>query len=965
MMQLIAEASRIAGRRSRAAASLAAVILAASALVAGCGGGGGDAPKAPESAPLYIKSFSQPNYSGVYLDEDLVFRLSAPVKEESINPDSLQIRTGATGGIAPFGVFVRGEVLTDDFNNGNRVVINPQGASENLINRVERSGDLTRMPDTARIDLGFDEPGDDGVSNGGRLPLFDRSSKAAITFVPEVPTRAALDDTGYTGGSVYTISIPGYPSTNTLANLSGAQLLNPNNRVFTSTFTTVPATSPGLFLASETAGLPRIIHSDPFNGTAEVDVDTTIAVRFSQPLDPRTVLGGNFRVELVSVATPIPLPFSVFLAQQRLGKCEVLLTPINPLPANGTIRVTVTKNVEDLLGQQMPQSTISFFTGIATTPVVLELDEQFNDVGQMDSLLTTANWNRSRPYVGGVAGECTASFAPYAGDGTDDNTVTTPDGTGADGDFIAEVGINTTIDTGGASHRVFNFRTFTVPLGARLVVTGAHPLVIHCQGAVDVSGIISLDASNGGNGFRGDEATGSVTGGAGGTAGPGGGAGGAGAMAVQGAGGNFDGVNGTGTGGGKGGFTGEQDHNYTTSTFWPRTTYLGSPQTCSNPTFSYEPCRQREGGGGGSFETAGTGSDNTGATLLVRDGASLPNGGAAGATYGSATFSGASTAAVVEVLDPDDLPNTRTVTLSGIPTLVVLDGGSGGGGGGGEDDATAGNVLTESYFGVPDGSDEGGGGGGGGGGALQIVTYGNMSVSGSISAKGGTGGGSYDDGSLSTFSQGAGGGGGSGGAVWLQCHGAMTIVPGATMDVSGGAGGRGRADGSTTVYTAGSGGSGRVRLEDSDGTVANAPSGASTGTFIPTLDLDSAAYSAWQNTGFVTPNFEPLGQDALGVDDVIAAILPTAADGYIRIYLEGAPEDVTVNTASDNPDEALSTGWVLIYDTDQGGVIAGNPQDALDNNKWWRFRIDFHVDALHSFSDPMPTVRRLRIHASQ
>ncbi len=930
-------------RSSPSVPVLAALGLAA-ALAAGCGGGGGPAPKPADSANLYVKSFSAPNYAGIYFDEDLQLNLSAPVNEDSINPDSFRMRTGTQGGTAPYGVYVRGVFMVDPAT-GNRVVIDPDGTTTNVINRVEKTGDLSRIPDSIRIDLGNDEP---PASNGGRQPLFDRSQRNIVTFVPEIPTRAALDDTGLIGGATYQVVIPGYPSTNTLENVAGAQLLSPNNRIFTSSFRVVSTTAPKLFLGAETAGLPRVIHSSPYNGTTNVPVTETIAIRFNQPLDPRTVTIDKFKVELISVAPPYPqIPVSVFLAQQRLGKVEVILTPINPMPANGTIRVTLSTGIEDLLGQALNQTVISFLTG--TGPVFIpDFLESFNDTLSIDAAATTAVWNSDKPYVGATAGQLTAAFAPYAGDGLD-------------GAFAAPIGAQTVISTGSASQRVYNFTTFSIPIGARVVATGNFPLVIHCQGTVDISGELHLDASNGGNGFRGDAGNVTATGGAGGAGGAGGNAGGDGAMKTIGAGGNFDGLDGLGltTGsGGVGGNTGENDGGNAQTMnspsgalapFWPRLTYSGGPvqTTCVNPPKSFEPCRQREGGGGAGGSAIGGNADNFSATQIRRGASPAANGGTGGGTWGSATMSGASTSATVSVLDPNNLPSgLRTITLNGIPTLTAGMGGAGGGGGGGEDDSQDDNV----HWGVPDGTDEGGGGGGGGGGALQIVSYTTINFAGTVTCKGGNGGSTYDDVTLTQFSQGAGGGGGSGGVIWAQARGTISVQGGAVMDVSGGLGGQGYADGTTTVYNGGAGSLGRIRLEDADGNIVNSPGAASVGVFTPALDLDSVGQSSWQDTGIFTPDF--------GAPTVDADVFPALPfNGTIKIYMEAAPENVL--TVPSDPDTANSTGFIKVWDSTLGGLVAGNPWDLFDNNKWWRFRVDFHVDGFHTFTDPMPTVREI------
>jgi hypothetical protein len=794
-----------------------------------------------------------------------------------------------------------------------------------------------------RIDLGHDEM---RTHNGGRLPLFDRSHRSVITFVPEIPTRQALDDTGYSLGSTYAVIVPGYPDTNTLQNIDGGPLLSPNNRIFTSSFTTISSSSSQYFLGAESSGTPRLIHSAPFNGDTGVAVTEAIRLRFSQPLDPRTVDSTQFKVELVSVV-PNPnypsIPVSVFLAQQRLGKVEVTLTPINPMPADGTIRVSISGGIEDLVGRAIPTTTISFFTGASIVPppapVTFEFDESGGTINlYRDAALTTANWNNEKPYVGGVDGELTAAFAPYAGDGSDGALTLAP-------------GSTQTLDTGTSAQRLYNYTSVTVDIGASLIVTGSYPLVIHCQGDVNISGTVNLVGGAGSDGFTGPDVGTTATGGLGGAGGPGGAAGGAGAFAVLDS-GHFDGLNGFGAGGGKGGFTGQNDA--FTGTFWPRLRADGvTPQTCDKNTstqqpFSYTPCRQREGGGGGGYAAAGSDSANHEATQL---GSPAPNGGDGGPAWGDAALSTvASNNLSVEVFDPAT-SGLKPITLTGIPTLGAGSGGSGGGGGGGEDDDRASG--TGNFLGVAEGSDDGAGGGGGGGGSFQVCTYGNILVAGSILVTGGNGGSSYTDVSRTTLGEAAGGGGGSGGTIWLQCRGDLTVQAGSIFNVAGGTGGSGHADGTTNVYAAGTGAAGRIRLEDSDGAVANAPAAASLATRAPALEFQSSAVSTWQNTGIFTPDFSQPDVDADAHTEVGAA-------STLKIYLQGAPEDVS--TQPDDPDLANATGWILVWDsTVVGGIVAGNPWDQLDNHKWWRFKVDFDVDPLHTFTDLMPTVRMIRV----
>jgi hypothetical protein len=278
-------------------------------------------------------------------------------------------------------------------------------------------------------------------------------------------------------------------------------------------------------------------------------------------------------------------------------------------------------------------------------------------------------------------------------------------------------------------------------------------------------------------------------------------------------------------------------------------------QSCPKPApngqpFSYAACRIRECGGGGGFALDGSDAANKRGTELSRDGSTISNGGIGGLAWGDAALATVySLNATAEVRDPST-GGTRVISLTGIPTLANGSGGAGGGGGGGEDDLNA-----ASAYGTAGGEDEGGGGGGGGGGAFQVVSYTTINIGGKISCDGGIGGSSFDDPAQTTFSQGAGGGGGSGGTIFLQCRGQMSIQPGAILSVAGAAGGQGFADGTTASYAGGTGSDGRIRLEDADGNIVNAPGPSSVAAFAPTLDLFSQAISQWQNTQFFTPNF--------------------------------------------------------------------------------------------------------------
>jgi hypothetical protein len=137
----------------------------------------------------------------------------------------------------------------------------------------------------------------------------------------------------------------------------------------------------------------------------------------------------------------------------------------------------------------------------------------------------------------------------------------------------------------------------------------------------------------------------------------------------------------------------------------------------------------------------------------------------------------------------------------------IMIGGSGGGAGGTGDSG---------------GSTRSGGAGGGGGGAIKIIADGDIIISGSIQANGGNGGNGLG---AAGSGPSAGGGGGSGGAIWLYSTGDISLNSSTTLQVSGGTGGAGSVEiGPLIGGAGGNGGQGRIRLDDFDGSITNAPS---------------------------------------------------------------------------------------------------------------------------------------------
>lgn len=231
---------------------------------------------------------------------------------------------------------------------------------------------------------------------------------------------------------------------------------------------------------------------------------------------------------------------------------------------------------------------------------------------------------------------------------------------------------------------------------------------------------------------------------------------------------------------------------------------------------------------GATGDGPGGGEGGTGSPTV-----SSPGGGA-GASYAAGGNNGGASAT---------LTPAEAGPRYGSAALVPLVGGSGGGGGG----ATTARA---------------GGGGGGGGGAILIASSGTISFTGTINARGGSGG----------FGAG-GGGGGSGGAIRLVAN---TITGAGSLQASGGSG-SGSVTGTTTTR-GGNGGDGFIRVEAYDYSAFNP---GSTPAFI----------------SFALPHpVAAQGTPALRIASVAGVSAPAAPLGS----LHGAP-DVVVPSTLPNP----------------------------------------------------------------
>jgi len=257
-------------------------------------------------------------------------------------------------------------------------------------------------------------------------------------------------------------------------------------------------------------------------------------------------------------------------------------------------------------------------------------------------------------------------------------------------------------------------------------------------------------------------------------------------------------------------------------------------------------------GGPGGFD-GGSGANGVAAAI---GGTGLgPGGGGPGAGAGYAAAGG--------VVSPTGMPGAPY----GNAELLPLIGGSGGGGG----DAALGTTSA---------------GGGGGGGAILIASSGTITLTGTINARGGSGGGGNNP-----------GGGGSGGAIRLVA----TTINGAngTLDVRGGSGNSGIGIGS------GGGSVGRLRVE------------AYTNSAV--LNVNAIAPSVALPSAVALANGPTLTITAIG--GVVTPAAPTASFSMPDITLPAAianPVTLTLTGTNIPP----GTTVIVVVNGQTGGSIA-------------------------------------------
>ncbi|QDU68784.1 hypothetical protein [Engelhardtia mirabilis] len=780
---------------------LATLTLAAASLgLSACGGGGG-------GGKFEVTAISVPNNASWEINRPIEMTFSAPVDFNSVNANSISVRT-------PQGDPALGEFLVKSDSSGNTI-------------------------------------------------------PNVIVFQPRCPTEPDLSDAGLEpDGQPYVLQILGADVSvgSALTSTTGAVLLQSQQRLFSTpigttaqeVFLDTKLGSPGVVLRPKGAtaivdathielsdGSKRYFEIDPtvvggvkiedfstvepdypINLFSEATSQFAVIVVFNQPVSPDEDNISSDRIELQFSTNGGSTWSTLASSTELVANCtsagaRVRVEPVGVLPQDADMRVIVSADFQDIVGEQglLPLTKFSPFRTRSEASLLFEVnpsdpddsgkilaDEIFegftvggDSVGSLEQVTPTfpepqAQWGNGR---------LKASFQ-FLGTG----------GPGGAFDWVIPAGTNAVLSTdtstilGGPDfsqgqqqtvvNGIVNVNDFRVEEGATLRIIGPNPAQIFATGKVeifgtiDVSGLDALPVSQLNSANIPQPGAGSLAGsGKGGRGSP---------LTTTSSpkGENGFGAGGIASGGGEGG--------------------EGGFKSGSN-----DEARRGAGGGGGSFSSeivypalaAEPGKDGAPQAKGALDNMTPPNGGLPGPSVfvdsvsvnivGSTVYAG--TKLVYNdfsglYFDPVNLTDTLDDVFL-IGELAEPRAGTGGGGGG---DTMKTDSFPAPTFDIAD--DKKGGGGGSGGGLLQLLVLGDVvfGANGAIVADGGEGG--EGESTSGTNQVGGGGGGGSGGMIVIETTGVLDLSAAPANNAISARGGNGAVGKGSSLTGQGAGGKG-------------------------------------------------------------------------------------------------------------------------------------------------------------
>jgi hypothetical protein len=384
--------------------------------------------------------------------------------------------------------------------------------------------------------------------------LQDPADPRRIYFLPTCPTKADFSDAGLLPGGVhYRILVPGADSnsltvraSNGSALASGQTLVfsTPNSTVLTQLFldpvngppSALLAGQPGelgtrLVLGGDTANPVHFVRDElgvgrlpagmllPLNLYSQPQSRVELYVEFDQPVNPSVQNISSTRLRIQYDADPNPAVENwtpVATRVELIANCTatgstVRLTPIGVLPQDRALRVFVSAEFEDLVGDRnilplvdFARMTSNYFQDGLGFPLSFtdEFREDFvlngNQVGSVED--TTAVFDGPSAKWSGGRLSAAFGFSGTGGPGGNFDLHILPNT-----DFILDT--TATLVTGGPGGLPvtqqlviggrLDVRNLSIPATSTLRIQGPNPALILCSGSVDLRGKIVVNGNPG------------------------------------------------------------------------------------------------------------------------------------------------------------------------------------------------------------------------------------------------------------------------------------------------------------------------------------------------------------------------------------------------------------------------------------------------------------------------------------
>ena len=337
----------------------------------------------PTSAPSIVTMLPGNGATGVPTNAVITLFANAPLNASTVTGGLHIVQNGVTlagttnitgGGTAiefvpgalTYGALVEihlDSTVTDQYGNpltafyGSFTVVGNPATTAPVVVAVSPSVGATGVPLNASGFIQFSQALMASTVNSSTVYMMDQNSNlvpCTVTLLSSGNTIQIKPSSPLTAGTSQTSTYYFVYVTTGVQNSSGVPLAGYDFYFYTGT-------------AADTTA-PTVLGVAPLNNQKNVGLNGLVEVTFSKPINPLTV--NSTTVSLSYGSTPTQIPTTVTFDSTNT---YVTFTPVEPLPASTTIKVTIS-GVQDVAGNSVTTQSTTFVTGAAadtTAPTVV------------------------------------------------------------------------------------------------------------------------------------------------------------------------------------------------------------------------------------------------------------------------------------------------------------------------------------------------------------------------------------------------------------------------------------------------------------------------------------------------------------------------------------------------------------------------------------------------------------------